>query len=133
MTLTELSRGVYIHPISNNTPSSPPSGTGGKIKSLNKEKYDGELPAGIRNGSSFSTLVIDRDLQMGGVGGVSGVNGSMTSHTLSQNYWDFNNGDMSSENGFINKQTLSQCNNSINFKEMDGYVDNCCGHVYMNI
>ena len=66
---------------------------------------------------------------------MSGGNSSMNNHTLSQQYWDLNNGDVSSWNGFINIHTISQCNDSSKFKEMYGYVENydaSSGYVYVN-
>ena len=45
--LKYLSRCISILPSLNNTPSSPLSGHGIKIKSPSEEKYDDELPAGI--------------------------------------------------------------------------------------
>ena len=47
----------------------------------------------------------------------------MNSHTVSQHDWDFNNGDVSSGNGFINSHTLSQFDDSTTFQDMDEYVE----------
>ena len=38
-------------------------------------------------------------------------------------YCDFNNGDVSSGYGFINSHTLSQCEYSGTFRDMDGGVE----------
>ena len=59
ITLEDSSIGIYFFPPANNTPSSPPSRLGSKIKALPEGKYDDELPAGIGYDSSFYTLVID--------------------------------------------------------------------------
>ena len=91
------SRGISFHPSSNNTPSSPPYHVGSKIKALPEEKYNEELPTGIVNDSSFSTLVVGDDLKMGDM---SGGIFSMNNHTLYQQYCDSNNGDVSSRCGF---------------------------------
>ena len=53
------------------------------------------------------------------MGDMSGGNCSMNNHILSQQDCDSNNGDASSEYGFINIHTLSQCDDSIAFKYMD--------------
>ena len=69
------------------------------------------------------------------MGDVSGGNGSMNIHIISQQYWDFNNGDVSCGIFFINSHTLSQCIYSIFFKEMDCFVENgdvSGGNGYMN-
>ena len=58
------------------------------------------------------------------MGDLSGGNGSMNSQILSQRYWDFNNGDVSCGNIFINSHTLSQCNYSSSFEYMENYVEN---------
>ena len=58
------------------------------------------------------------------MGDVSGGNGSMNIQLLSQQDWHFNKGDRIGGNDFINGHTLSQCNDSIKFKEMYGYVEN---------
>ena len=42
------------------------------------------------------------------MGDISGGNFYMNNHTLSQQYFDSNNGDVSNGNGFI-KSTLSPC------------------------
>ena len=67
--MKDPSIGTSFIPSSNNTPSSPPSCLGCKIKSLAKETYDDELPAGIGDGSYFSSLVIDYVLKMGNPSG----------------------------------------------------------------
>ena len=92
----ESSRGIYIRPSLNNTPSSPLSGHGIKIKAPSGGKSDDKLPAGIIDYYSFSPLVIDVDFKMGGL---SGGNVSMNSHNLPQQDWDYKNGDASSGNG----------------------------------
>ena len=69
------------------------------------------------------------------MGDVSGGNGSMNIQLLSQQDWHFNKGDRIGGNDFINGHTLSQCNDSIKFKEMYGYVENydaSSGYVYVN-
>ena len=120
ITLTDSSRGISFHPSSNNTPSSPPSCLGSKIKALPEQKHDDELPAGIGYDYYFSPLVIDGDFKMGYV---SGGNCSMNNNTLSQKDCDSNNSDVSSGNSFINRHTISQHGNSSNFKEMDRDVE----------
>ena len=57
------------------------------------------------------------------MGEVSGGNFSMKNHTLSKHGCDFNNGDVSSINGFINSHTISQYDDSSKFKKMDGDVE----------
>ena len=69
------------------------------------------------------------------IGDVSGGHSSMKSHTLSQHDWDLKNGDVSCWNGFINIHTLSQCNESSYFNDVDGDVKNDVvsgGHGSMN-
>ena len=59
----------------------------------------------------------------------------MNNHTLYQQDFDSNNGDVSIVNGFINSHTLSQCYHSSTFNQMDGYVekgDVGGGYFYMN-
>ena len=70
------------------------------------------------------------------MGEVSGGNFSMKNHTLSKHGCDFNNGDVSSINGFINSHTISQYDDSSKFKKMDGdveKVDVSSGYGSMNI
>ena len=57
------------------------------------------------------------------MGNISDVNCSMNNHTLYQQDFDSNNVDVSSGNGFINSHTLSQCDDSSIFKDMDDDVD----------
>ena len=67
---------------------------------------------------------------------VSGGNCSMKNQTLSKHGCDFNNGDVSSRNGFINSHTISQYDDSSKFKKMDGdveKVDVSSGYGSMNI
>ena len=47
----------------------------------------------------------------------------MKNHTLSQQDFDSNNGDLSSGNDFIKSHALSQCDYSSNFKQMYGDVE----------
>ena len=53
-------------------PSSPPSRAGSKRKSIPKEKYNKELPAGIGDSSSVSPLVVGGYLNMGDMSGGNG-------------------------------------------------------------
>ena len=82
---------------SNNTPSSPPYNVGSKRKSVPEEKSNDESPAGIGDDDSYYPLVIYDDLKMFNM---SGGNCSLNKHTLSQQYCDSNNGDVSSGYGF---------------------------------
>ena len=69
------------------------------------------------------------------MGDVSGGNSSMKNHSLVQQDWDSNNGDVNSGNGYIYIYTISQCNDSSSFKEMNGDVSNgdvSSGYGYMN-
>ena len=50
------------------------------------------------------------------MGGVSGGGGYMNVHLLSIKGWDLNSVDVSCGNGLINRNTISQCNNSSYFK-----------------
>ena len=59
------------------------------------------------------------------MGDMSCGNCSMNNQTLSQQDCDTNNGDISIGYGFLNIQTLSQCEDSSAFKEVGGYVENC--------
>ena len=54
---------------------------------------------------------------------------STNNHTLSWQNCVSNNGDVSSEYGFKNIHTLSQCEYSITFKDMDGDVEKGDGDV----
>ena len=107
LTLTKSSRGSSVCLASNNTLLISPSGPGSTRKYLPEEKFDDELPAGIGDDSTFYVLVIDGELQ---IGGVSGGKFSTNSHNLSQQYFCLKNDDVSCENGFIKIHTLSQCN-----------------------
>ena len=133
VTLTESSRGIFIRPSSNNTPSNPPSGRGSKRKALPEKKSDDELTSGIGDKYHYYLLVIDGYFRMGDV---RGSNGSMNSHTVYQQGWCFNNGDLSCGNDFTNVHTICRCNDLITFKEVAGDVKNCDvsgGHGFMNI
>ena len=48
----------------------------------------------------------------------------MNIHIISQQYWGFNQGDVGCGKTFINIHTLSQCNESIYFRDMDGVFEN---------
>ena len=54
---------------------------------------------------------------------VSGGNGSINSHHIYQQYWDFNNGDLSCGNCFIISHTLPQCNSSSSYNGINGDVE----------
>ena len=54
----------------------------------------------------------------------SSGNSSINNHTLFKLDFDTNNGYVSSGNFVINSHKISQCNDSVNFKEMDGDVEN---------
>ena len=84
--LIEWSRAISISPSSNNIPSSSSYDPGRKIKALPEEKSDDESPVGIGGDYSLSPLVIGGYLNMGNV---SGGNGSMNSHLIYQQDWDF--------------------------------------------
>ena len=58
------------------------------------------------------------------MGDVSADNSSMNNHILYWQYCDTNNGDVSIVNGFINRHTLSQFDDSRTFKDTDGDVEN---------
>ena len=99
MTLIESSIGISISPLSNKTPPIPPFGPGSKRKTLPEEKSNDESPTGSVDNYFLYPLVIDGYLK---IGDVSGRNGSINSQTLSQQYWYFNNGDVSCGNIFYN-------------------------------
>ena len=86
--------GISFIPSSNNTPSSLPYCVGSKRKSVSEEKQNEELPAVIGDSSSYYPLIIDDDLKMGDM---SGGKCYMKNHTLCQQYYYSNNGDVSSE------------------------------------
>ena len=50
---------------------------------------------------------------------MNGGDHSMNNHTFSQHDCDSNNGDMSNKNGFINRHTLSLCDDTSICKDMD--------------
>ena len=58
------------------------------------------------------------------MGDMSGGNSSMDNHTLSEHDCYSNSEDMSSGNVVINIHNLSQCDDSITFKETNGDVEN---------
>ena len=55
---------------------------------------------------------------------VSGGGSSIKNHNISQQYWNFNNGDVSSVNVFINSHILSQFNYLSTFKQMGRDIEN---------
>ena len=66
---------------------------------------------------------------------MSGGNCYTKKHTLSEQDCDSNNFYVSNGNDFINSHTLSQCDYSINFNDMDGVVENgdvSSGYGYIN-
>ena len=95
---TVTSIGISVRSSSTKTPPSPLYRVGSKIKSVPEEKYNEELPAAIGYFSSYSSLVIGDDLNLGEM---SGENFSLDNHTLSQHYCDSNNGGMSSGYVFL--------------------------------
>ena len=60
---------------------------------------------------------------------MSGGNFSLYKHTLSQQYCDSNNGDVSSGYVFLDSHTLSQCEDPINFKNIYDDVEKVDGDV----
>ena len=56
---------------------------------------------------------------------LSGWNGYINSHLLYQHDLYFNDGDNSCVNSFIKSHNIWQCNDSIYFKDMGEYVENC--------
>ena len=84
-------REIYFFPSSNKTPPSPPYRVGSKIKAVPEAKYNEESPAGIGDDYSYSTLVVDDNLEMGDM---SGGNCYLENNTLYQQYCDSNNGDV---------------------------------------
>ena len=89
--------GIFFWLLSNNTPSSTLYLVDSKIKSAPEEEFNEELTACIGDGYYYFPLVIDDDLY---IGDMNGGNFSLNNHTLSQQYFDFNNGDVCSEYGF---------------------------------
>ena len=71
-------------------------------------------------------MVVDDDLNMGNM---SGGNCSLNNHTLSQQYCDYDNGDVSSGYLFFNSYTLSQCEYSSIFNNIDDDAENGDGDV----
>ena len=96
MKLTVTYRGISFCSSSNSTPQSVPYCVGSKRKSAPEEKSNKELPVGTGDDYSYSPLVIGENLKMGDM---SGGNFSMNNHTISQQYHDSNNGDVSSGYG----------------------------------
>ena len=94
---TVTSKAISFFPSLNKTPPSPPYHFGSKIKSVPEEKYNEELPAGIEDYSYYYPLVVYYYLKMGDM---SGGNFSLNNHSLSQQYFYSNNGDLSSGYGF---------------------------------
>ena len=82
--------------------------------------YDDELTEGSGKYSSLYPLVVDGCLKFGDVGG---GNGSMNSHTLSQQDWNLKNAYVLCGNGSINIHTLYQYNKSSFFNYMDWDVE----------
>ena len=95
--MTFTSRPISFFLSSNKTPPSPPYCVGSKIKAVLEERSNEELPAGVGYDSSYSPLIIADDLNMGDM---SGGNYSMNNYTLYQQYYDYNNGYVSSGYGF---------------------------------
>ena len=62
-------------------------------------------------------MVIDGVLKMCDM---SSANCYVINHTFSQQDCDSNDGGLSTGNGFINRHTLSQCDDSRTFRDMDG-------------
>ena len=94
--------------------------------------FDDKVPVGSGDSSFLFLLAIDEYLKLGDV---SCGKCFMGSHFLYQYDWDLNNADASFVNGFINSHTLSQCNDSSIFKDMDGDAENgdvSGGHGSMN-
>ena len=104
--MTFTSRTISFFLSSNKKPPSPPYCIGSKIKALLEERSNEELPAGVRYDSSYSTLIIADDLNMGDM---SGGNCYLNNYTLYQQYCDYNNDYVSSGYGFKNSHTLYQC------------------------
>ena len=98
-------RGISFSSSSNITSSSPSYCVGIKIKPFPEEKHKKELPAFIGDDYSYYLFVVYDDLKMGDM-----IDGdfSLIKHTLSQQYWYFNNGDVFSVYVILNKQNLSQ-------------------------
>ena len=65
--MTVTSRGISFCASSNNPLSIPPYHIGTKIKAVTEEKSNEELPAGIGDDYSNSTLAIDNYLKMGDI------------------------------------------------------------------
>ena len=60
---------------------------------------------------------------------MSGGNCSLDNHTLYQQYCDSNNGDVSIGWVFLNRHTISQCEDSSTFNNSDDYVEKDDGDV----
>ena len=58
------------------------------------------------------------------MGNVSGGNVSIKIHTLSQQDWYLKNCVVSCGNVVINRQYIYQCNESISFNDVYGYIEN---------
>ena len=70
------------------------------------------------------------------MGDVSGKNSLMNNHIIPKHDCDSINGDLSSGNVVINRHTIYQWDDWINFKDMDGDVEKgyvSIGYGYMNI
>ena len=80
--MTVTYRAISFSPSPNKTPPSLPYHFGSKRKTALEEKINTELPADIGYDSSYSTLVIDDDLNMGDM---SAGNCSLNNHTHSLN------------------------------------------------
>ena len=65
-------------------------------------------------------MVIDDDLEMFDM---SGGNFSINNYIIYQKDCNTNAGDVSSGYGFIDSHTISQCDDSSTFKDMDGDVE----------
>ena len=50
-------------------------------------------------------------------------------HTLSQQYFDLNNGDVCSGHGFLNSHTIHQCEDPSSFKNIDDDFEKGYGYV----
>ena len=72
------------------------------------------------------------------MGDMSNENCSLENHTISQQYRDSNHGILSSVYGFLNSHTLSQCEHSSVFHNIDddvkkGDCDVSSGYGFQNI
>ena len=63
------------------------------------------------------------------MGDMSGGNFSLNNHTLYQQYCGFNNGDLCSGYGILKIQTISQCQYSSPFNNIENVVENGGGGV----